>query len=65
MKSPTPAELIQFRLKFGLSQTAAAKLAYSSLRSWQYWESGARPMHPAIWDSVKRSAELQPVTQGV
>mgnify|MGYP001420764910 CR=1 FL=1 len=34
----------------GLSQTAAGAVVYSTLRSWQNWESGASPMHPALWE---------------
>ncbi len=57
MKSPKRSELIAFRAVWGLSQTAAAKLAGSSLRAWQYWEAGEHPMHPAIWDSLQSRAE--------
>jgi DNA-binding transcriptional regulator YiaG len=57
-KPPKPAELLAFREKHGLSQAAAANLAYVSLRSWHGWEAGERPMHPAIWAWVKHSAAL-------
>lgn len=46
---PTPAEIRARREAAQLSQTAAAELCYSNLRSWQNWESGHSRMHPAIW----------------
>jgi DNA-binding transcriptional regulator YiaG len=55
-KPPKPDELVAFREKHGLSQAAAADLAYSSLRSWHGWEAGRNHMHPAIWAWVKHSA---------
>jgi DNA-binding transcriptional regulator YiaG len=53
--NPKPADLIAFREEHGLSQGAAAALAYSSLRTWQNWEAGERRMHPAIWAWVVHS----------
>jgi DNA-binding transcriptional regulator YiaG len=58
-KPPRPAELLAFREKYGLSQTKAGELAYSSLRSWQMWESGETRMHPAIWRWVLHSVETK------
>jgi hypothetical protein len=46
---PKPAVIRQLRESFGLSQTQAAELVYSTLRSWQNWEGGQVGMHPAIW----------------
>lgn len=46
---PNPAEIRRLREKFDLSQTQAAELVYSTLRSWQNWEGGQVGMHPAIW----------------
>jgi putative transcriptional regulator len=34
----------------GLTQTQAAALIHSQLRSWQDWEAGARDMHPGFWE---------------
>jgi hypothetical protein len=48
-KPPKPAEIRRLRESFGLSQTQAAELVYSTLRSWQNWEGGQVGMHPAIW----------------
>ena len=51
-KRPNPpkhAEVRQLRESFGLSQTQAAELVYSTLRTWQNWEGGQVGMHPAIW----------------
>ena len=48
-RSPAPSEVRELRETYGLSQTAAAELVYSALRSWQNWEAGEVSMHPAIW----------------
>lgn len=50
-RNPTAAEIRQAREAAGLTQTQAAELVYSTLRSWQNWEGGdpQRRMHPAIW----------------
>lgn len=47
--SPTAAEIRAARHGANLSQTAAAELCYSTLRTWQNWEGGGCDMHPAIW----------------
>lgn len=48
--NPTPAEIIELRHTYDLTQTEAANLVYAGLRTWQDWESGERRMHPAIWE---------------
>ena len=48
--NPKPEEVRQARESAGLSQSAAAGLVYSGLRTWQHWESGDRRMHPAIFE---------------
>jgi DNA-binding transcriptional regulator YiaG len=47
---PTPEQVRAARQAAGLSQTAAAALIHSALRSWQDWEAGKRKMHPAFWE---------------
>lgn len=49
-RSPLPADVRAARESAGLSQTQAAKLVRSALRTWQQWESGARAMHPGLWE---------------
>ena len=49
-KSPTPEEIRTARKKSRLSQTAAANLIYSTLRTWQDWEAGKAHMHPGLWE---------------
>lgn len=46
--TPTPEEIRAARAAAGLTQPQAAALIYSTLRTWQDWESGARRMHPAM-----------------
>ena len=47
---PGPTEVKAAREAAGLSQTAAAALVYSGLRTWQQWEAGDRRMHPGLWE---------------
>jgi DNA-binding transcriptional regulator YiaG len=50
MTSPTPADIRTAREAAGLTQTQAAALVHSALRSWQQWEAGDRAMHPGLWE---------------
>lgn len=50
MVKPTPDEIQAARSGAGLSQTAAAALIYSTLRTWQDWEAGKAAMHPGLWE---------------
>jgi DNA-binding transcriptional regulator YiaG len=47
---PNPAEILAARREAGLSQSAAAALVHSGLRTWQQWEAGDRRMHPGLWE---------------
>lgn len=53
MINPTPAQIRSARIAAGLTQTQAAALIYSSLRSWQQWEAGDRRMHPGLFELFK------------
>ncbi len=48
--SPNCASIRKLRLASGLTQTTAAELVYSTLRTWQDWEAGRAPMHPGLWE---------------
>lgn len=48
--SPRPSEICADRAAAGLSQSAAAALVHSKLRTWQQWEAGDRKMHPGLWE---------------
>jgi DNA-binding transcriptional regulator YiaG len=48
--SPTPPEIRAARVVAGLSQTAAAALIQSTMRTWQDWEAGKAAMHPGLWE---------------
>jgi DNA (cytosine-5)-methyltransferase 1 len=50
MNNPTPTEIRQARAHAGLTQTKAGLLIYTPLRTWQDWEAGKRPMHPAFYE---------------
>lgn len=53
MSNPTPKQIKDARLSDQagrLSQTAAAALIYSTLRTWQDWEAGVSKMHPGLWE---------------
>lgn len=56
-KPPEPTKIRQLRESLGLSQTQAAELVYSTLRSWQNWEGGQVGMHPAIWAWFRHRVE--------
>lgn len=47
--NPAPDAIKAARATAGLTQTAAASLIYSTLRTWQQWEAGDRRMHPGLW----------------
>lgn len=47
---PAPATIRAARLNAGLTQTEAATLLHSGIRTWQQWEAGDRAMHPALWE---------------
>lgn len=51
--NPTPDQIRSARIAAGLTQTQAAALIYSSLRSWQQWEAGDRRMHPGLFELFK------------
>lgn len=48
--NPTLKQIKQARLDSGLTQSQAAEMVHSNLRSWQKWEAGDRKMHPAMWE---------------
>lgn len=48
--TPTPKEIKQVRKAADLTQTAAAALIHSTLRTWQDWEAGIAKMHPGLWE---------------
>ncbi len=48
--NPIPDAIKAARAAAGLTQTAAARLIYSTLRTWQQWEAGDRRMHPALFE---------------
>lgn len=49
-ESPTPEQIRATRVDAGISQSSAAAIVYSGLRTWQQWEAGDRRMHPAMWE---------------
>lgn len=46
---PTPAQLSKIREHYGLTQSVAARICFTTLRTWQNWEKGDGEMHGAIW----------------
>lgn len=49
-RNPAAEEVRAAREAVGLSQTAAAELIHSTLRTWQDWEAGKARMHPGLWE---------------
>ena len=62
-RNPAPAEISAAREAAGLSQTAAAELIHSTLRTWQDWEAGIARMHPGLWELF--NSKTCAVTNGV
>jgi DNA-binding transcriptional regulator YiaG len=56
--NPLPEQIKAAREVAGLSQTAAAELVYSGLRTWQQWEAGDRRMHAGLWELFRLKAAL-------
>ena len=48
--NPTTEQVKAARAGTGLTQTQAAEVIYSTLKSWQNWEDGRRPMHPGLFE---------------
>jgi DNA-binding transcriptional regulator YiaG len=48
--NPSPEQIRAARDAAGLSQTAAAALIYSTMRTFQDWEAGKARMHPGLWE---------------
>lgn len=57
--SPDPAAIRAARKAAGLTQTAAAELIGSTLRTIQDWEAGKAAMHPGLWDLFQHRAGLK------
>lgn len=63
--NPAPAEIRAAREVAGLSQTAAASLIHSTLRTWQDWEAGKARMHPAFFELFKIKSSAYPSNPAV
>lgn len=48
--NPNPTDVIALREGAGLTQSQAAAMVHSGLRTWQQWEAGDRRMHPGLWE---------------
>lgn len=56
MNNPIPAEIRAAREAAGLTQQEAGELIHGSRRAWQDYESGARKMHPGLWELFQAKA---------
>lgn len=54
--NPAQENIRALRKAEGLTQTDAATLIHSSLRTWQDWEAGVTRMHPGLWELFKIKA---------
>lgn len=50
MKRPTPEAIKAARTRAHLTQSSAAALIHSTLRTWQDWEGGRAAMHTGLWE---------------
>ena len=48
--NPEPSRIREVRAEAALTQSDAAALVFSTLRSWQMWEAGDRRMPPSTWE---------------
>lgn len=58
MTAPTHAQIRAARVSAGLTQTEAAGVCQSSLRTWSNWERGVQQMHPIFWAWFLECAEV-------
>lgn len=56
--NPSPEQIRALRVAAGLSQSAAAVLIHSTLRTLQDWEAGIARMHPGLWELLQIKARL-------
>ncbi len=49
LRIPAPAEIRAARLEAGLTQAAAARMCFASIRAWIKWERGEHPMPRVSW----------------
>ena len=59
--TPTPESIREARTEAGLTQSAAAALITSTLRTWQDWEHGKRTMQPALWRLWRHVAGIEQI----
>lgn len=59
---PSPKAIIAARKAAKLTQTEAAALVHTTLRTWQRYEAGDRHMHPAFWElfRIKSATAVTP-----
>lgn len=60
-----PSQIKRLRELAGITQTQAAGLLYTSLRSYQQWEAGDRGMHPAFWELFRLKVVIDPREWGL
>ena len=63
--NPIPAEIKAWRICAGLTQAEAAALIGYTVRAWENWEQGVRPMRQVLFDLARRSADqiIHPATR--
>lgn len=55
--APKPQRIRAARKRAGLTQTEAAALLHTGLRTWQQWEGDEAEMHPAFWELFEIKAK--------
>ena len=61
--TPNADQIKAARVVAGLSQTVAAELIYSTLRTWQDWEAGKAKMHAGLWELFNMKTKHRPTAQ--
>lgn len=58
--SPTAEQVRAARLDAGHTTEQAARLVHMDARSWRYYETGGRTMHPAMWELYRIKCAMNP-----
>lgn len=63
--SPSREAVRQARLDCDMTQTEAAEVVHSTLRTWQQWEAGDRRMHAGLWELFEIKTGRKPLEDAV
>lgn len=59
ISSPASEDIKLARKAAKMTQSQAASLIHSTMRTWQDWEAGIAKMHPGLWELFQMKVELE------